>query len=309
MESLDAKVGTAKLEKRAPANMIISYDIFNKDKIEKFRSDGDIYYNVLYDASYRIVCYKGSATADIYTSYKMNLYTKGKTVKTDGRKIILAKSRNFEYGKKYAAVHEVGFREHKSKAHIVYTNKDVYSTKNPDGKNVVSHTGGVIFMSKECYDEGDYAEPYDGTVDAGIWYGSKYRNVKLTLTAKPIDKAVQIYIKNKKFHGFTKKADTKNRIYKAGKKEMKKKKSNSCDETAYNIYKSAKSGNPTFNFPVNEVRTGDAVLEPGHIGIYAGNGKQFNGSVTSKKTFMSNAPIFACVYISRTPYAFFRYHK
>lgn len=285
---LHTKVGTATLNSKAPANMIVKYETITEHKLNTSRI-----------SSFLIICYKGSAKADIYADYMVKLYDKGKVVKIDGKKYRLCKAKKFKNGKKYGTVHHVDGK-------ILNKNRIMFLNENPVGKNNYYKLISGGYSQDEWYGMLELSEK---TVSTDMWYGNKMTKVNLTITAPTLNKDVTIKVKNKKATGFKKKADKKSRIYKAGNKEMKKKKASAYTETALNIYNNANAGFPMINFPLNELRTGDLIVEPGNDGVFKGSGKQFNGSTTYRKTYISNGPVYGCMYISRTPYAFFRYHK
>jgi hypothetical protein len=290
---LHAKMGTVTLASPAPANMVVPC------RVDKANAGASIIWG---DVSHLwFVCFKGKKTADVYGSFNIKVVkSTGKKAKVDVRIgdnklsgiVRLAKPLNFQYGKSYKAAKKV----------------TVAFSSNVTENNLTS--GGAIKNNAAKVHELGFSYSYYDE-QPRIYYNKGRYQKAIEIWGKPFRKSVKVTIKNKKLR-FQGKTDKKNPIYKAAKKLIGKY-SRSCNQTVDTAYRKSKvNNNPDylqedFNLPIDKAKTGDQIHEPGHAAIYIGNGKSINGSVTTHKTWIGNAPLRDSAYVSRPYSNLFRY--
>lgn len=281
-DTLHAKVGTAKLAEPAPENILTDINVGLPDREAE---------------QYWLVCYKGSKTADVYIGFNIKLLNKGKEIDFDGAyysgTVDKGIPKKFKYGKKYKTA---------SKSSVVFVNG---VTPNYAEKGITSKKQKLQQIGAEAYwtyDGKTYLSYMDKPV---VYYKNKYTKKSLGIWGVPFSKNVKVKIQNKKL-AFSGSIDTKNPIYKQAKKLIGKY-SPSCYGTVQEIKDKVKGGEPVFNLPPNQAKTGDITWEPDHTAIYIGGGKTINGTGSGHKVFLSNHVVRDSAYIRRPIANVFRY--
>jgi hypothetical protein len=213
------------------------------------------------------------------------------------------------------------FYKNKKKADVYgvfnMTSRSYYKDTKPQykyGKSYRPETGTYIRLNPADYLAGPNARGYYSE-SFTTYFENTARHNRVVLGGASVYKAVNVLIKNKK-ETAKGKTDKKNIVYKVGKKYMATHKTSiSCDYTAADIRnnaekKSKKSTRVVLYLPLHQLKTGDQLGYTGwHTQIYAGSGVTYNGSVSSKKTYIGRVSNERGPVVERHIYNIFRYAK
>jgi hypothetical protein len=274
---LDAKIGTARLASPAPANIAVEFTEWYtglSSPLDTHPSNGSLASEDTEGIT--LFFFKGSDKADVYGTYRVTALKPGKTVQGEGGDITLGVPRKFVRNKTYRA------------------------SVNP----VLSVSG--IAPGEGLAKLNSSGEPAAST----IYYKDGRYAVKLDLSFPAVHQEVAVRVKNVGQNLNTKR-DAKNPIYRAAAKLVGKY-SESCGYTqiaALNGSKVNQNGAMFLNVSLDEARTGDMVMEPGHVSIFTGPGATaIQGDVFSHKTFRQDVPLRNGYYAERPYSNVFRYH-
>lgn len=251
---VSVKIGTATLNKKSPANMVLT-----SENLQYYNTgEGTKKYN---RRVYAFIVYKGKKKVDVYAPLEMNSKQR-KRVKKYKNTTVAAK---FKYD-------------------------------------------SLLCLCGETYCKGiknakaNYVAPLALRVYGKKTSSSNFMKSGSVVNAPTINKNFKIVVKSKKLSlgGSLKK---KSPYYKAAKK-MVGQKTNSCQTTAGKLIKKVTKSQPNIGIvggsdvvgtglllPVNKARSGDELIQDGHVSIYLGGKQSLHGSMTSGKTWIGPSEI------------------
>jgi hypothetical protein len=280
IDPMDVKIGTARLAAPATANMVVPIDLWN-NALKSFKTTGSIGKKIR-DGHLTLVCFKGSRKADLYGKYQLTVQRRGKAQKAGRRTLTLGVPRHFEYGKKYHAP----------------VSPEIAFDKVSPGEGLKP---AVVYNAT--------TKKYVQTVAplTAIYYNNGIHPVRLDLSFPKIHRKVSVVVKNTR-QSLNTRLNTANPIYQAASKLVGTR-SEGCAETVAAALKASKvnkghiDGLTSLRVSLADARTGDVVLDVGHLAILTGPGAMaIHGDVNSHRTFRQKAPLRGAYAVQR-PYS------